>query len=97
MAPTLGETAATKLFPWLWVHCPLPCAHAAAIPLDALIERVGADIRSDEVQRRCRCVVCGCKGACISLPSWPGKDKPLQRIPMDRVPSWAKALSRRHR
>jgi hypothetical protein len=85
------------MFPWFWVHCPLPCAHCAAIPMDAMIERVGATIRTDALQRRCRCVVCGHKGASLSLPSWPGADKPLPRIPMDCVPAWAKALARRHR
>jgi hypothetical protein len=96
MAPTLGEIAASKMFPFVWVHCPLPCCHAAAIPMDALIARVGESFPTHELPRRARCVVCGRKGGCPSLPTWPGADKPLPRIPMDHVPAWAKALARRH-
>ncbi|MGD0864986.1 MAG: hypothetical protein ABSA49_05465 [Rhizomicrobium sp.] len=97
MVPKLGELATPDTCPWFWANCPLPCAHYAAIPVEAVIERLGPEASSDVLRRNLKCVVCGHKGATLSFPSSGGADKAWTRIPMDRVPAWAKTVHRRHR
>ena len=76
--------------PYIWAHCPIPCNHAAAIPLDALLSLAGADLTTESLRRRLRCTVCGHQGATFNLPTSPGKGKEWEAPPRDYIPAWAR-------
>jgi hypothetical protein len=84
--PTLSQLRAQS--GWLWAQCPIPCAHAAAIPLDPIVARMGASASSDRLRRRLVCTVCGSRGAELTLPSWVDVNQGSAKLPLDRVPAW---------
>lgn len=90
---TLDELQSHSLgFPYVWVHCPLPCAHSAAIPIHALVKRCGPGAPAIALRHKMRCTVCGRLGASFSFPSPPGAGRPWGGPPVAAIPLWARYM-----
>jgi len=86
--PTLADIAGDHGAEWFWVHCPLPCSHAGALPWAAVIGRLGPHASTDRLRRALRCTVCGHKGGTITTVSRPRYELPRQPIPTAQMPAW---------
>jgi hypothetical protein len=89
-APYLGpEPTIERLrrqFGWMWAACGVTCGHTAALPLDRISRRLGADAPACALRKRLRCTVCGKLGATLSAPS--DVDHALAPLPLARVPEY---------
>jgi hypothetical protein len=94
--PKIGDSFEASGTSWFYVHCQyFGCPHYAALPWAPIIERLGADASADRLRAALTCVVCGHRGANISLVGRARHDLPPTPIPTACLPAWvAKAYLR---